>query len=104
MRKNEIKLICRSVEYLSQGDEQAFFDWIQNISSVTKFEGVLDELHLYIQSRNIKDADLRELIALFVRYKIKNASQLSIFLNKKNKKWFFDHPTVYWHKKIFGKK
>lgn len=104
MNKKNIKLICRSVRFLSQGDERAFFEWINNIPSVVKYDGVLDELYLYIKSKNIKDADLRELIALFSKYQIKDATQLQLFLNAKNKKWFFDNHIAYWHEQIFGEK
>lgn len=101
--KKNIKLICRKVSFLSQGDERSFFEWIDNIPSVMKDVGVLDELHLYVRSKNIKDTDLRELVALFCKYEIKDATQLQVFLNAKNKKWFFDSYS-YWHEQIFGEK
>ncbi len=104
MSKNNIKLICRAVSFFSQGDEHAFFEWINKITSIVKYNGVLDELHLFVKSKNINDGDLRELIALFYKYEIKDATQLQIFLNAKNKKWFFDNGEAYWHEIIFGEK
>jgi hypothetical protein len=45
---------------------------------------------------------LRELLALFYRYKIE-MSQFSVFLSEKNKKWFYDNKQAYWYKKVFKK-
>lgn len=50
----------------------------------------------------IIDDDLRELLALFYRYKIKNMQQLQIFLNNDNKTWFYENKKTFWHKKVFG--
>ena len=47
------------------------------------------------------DQDLREILALFYRYKI-DMKQLVVFLNNKNKMWFFDPPKGYWHRRVFG--
>ena len=101
MRKN-IKLICRAVSYLSQDDENLFFEWIKRIPSVVEIEGWGDELHLYVKNNRITEGDLEELIALFYRYKIKDMTQLKVFLNKGNKEWFFDNPIAFWHKRVFA--
>ena len=102
MNKKNIKLICRSVSYFSQGDENIFFEWIKHIPSIVKFDGVLDELYLYFESIVIPRRDLYDLIAIFYRYEVKDMTQLKIFLNDDNKGWFFDNPNAYWHEKIFG--
>ena len=96
-----MKLICKSVRYGSLTDEDMFFTWIQKIPSIVKFDGWRNELYLHMKSKRISNRDLRELLALFHRYKI-NMKQLAIFLNSKNKQWFFDNPKGYWHKKVFG--
>ena len=98
----KIKLICKSVWYYSSKDEDAFFEWINKISVIEKYDGRLDELYLYINNKKISDQDLEELLALFYRYKI-DMKQLAVFLNKKNKDWFFDNRQAYWHKKVFAK-
>jgi len=100
MRK-KIILTCKSVIFNSPGDETSFFEWIKRIPSVVKFDGVHDELYLYIKSIIIPDDDLRELIGLFDRYKI-NMKQLALFLNENNNEWFYGRPKGYWHKKVFG--
>ena len=99
----KVRLVCKAVTYYSHRDEDAFFEWIKKISSIKKFKGLGDELYLYIESAEIPDNDLRELIALFYRYKV-DMKQLAIFLNDNNKEWFHEgKPKAYWHKQVFGK-
>jgi len=96
-----ISLICKSVQYYSLGDEDAFFEWIKNIPSIKKTDGTYDELYLFLSNNTIPDRDLREIIRLFYRYKI-DMKQLAVFLNNENKEWFYCNPKGYWHKKVFG--
>lgn len=99
----QIILHCKSVWYYSNIDEELFFEWIQKIPSIIKYDGIKDELFLYFKNNNINENDLRELLALFYRYQIE-MKQLAIFLNEINKKWFFENDTAYWHKKVFKTK
>jgi len=94
-------LKCKSVWYHSTIDEDLFFEWISKISSIIKFDGVGDELYLYFNTTRISDGDLRELLALFYRYKI-DMKQLAVFLNKKNQSWFFENRKAYWYRRVFG--
>jgi hypothetical protein len=94
------KLTCKSVMFYSETDELSFFNWINNIKCIKKFEGVSDTLFLHINTTKPSDICLRELIALFHRYKV-DMEQLSQFLNDKNKSWFFENKRTFWHKKIF---
>lgn len=98
---NHIIITCKSVWYHSSTDEAVFFEWIQKIPIITKFDGIRDELYLYIESINIPDDQLRELLALLYRYKI-NMRQLAIFLTPTNKAWFKDNKYTYWHKQVFS--
>jgi len=102
MEKKQIRLVCRSVIYYSQNDESAFFEWIKKIPSIENYYGERDELYLNIKNTNIDEADLEELLALFFRYKIKDMTQLKIFLNDKNKEWFSENPDTFWHELVFG--
>lgn len=104
VQNNDLVLICKKTTFYSLKDEDAFFESIKKIDCIEKFEGVYDELHLYIACLDLHDEDLRDLIALFYRYKIRKMNQLAIFLNKDNKKWFYDNKNAFWHKKIFGGK
>ena len=102
MQKDKaIKLVCKSVWYYSKIDEEYFFDWLDRIKSIEKIQGAGDELYLYVKKK-MPDDDLRELLALFYRYKL-DMSQLKQLLNKDNKDWFFGKPKGYWHRRVFGK-
>ncbi len=99
--KTNIILVCKAVNYYSSHDEAAFFEWIKKIPSIIKVDGLHDELYLDIESKDITDNELRELIALFYRYKV-SMNQLAVFLNKNNEEWFHGKPKGYWYKKVFG--
>ena len=98
----KITLTCRAVSYLSQGDEDMFFTWIKAIPSIIDFEGWRDELYLYCESDVIPNPDLIEIVALFYRYKVKDMTQLKVFLHDENKEWFFDEKEAYWWSRVFG--
>jgi hypothetical protein len=94
-------LTIGSGTFYSSTDEDLFFEWIKRIPFIKDFKGVGKNLFLYFNSKKVKFHDLRELLALFYRYKI-NMTELAIFLNKQNKEWFYDNKHAYWHKKVFG--
>jgi hypothetical protein len=101
MNKQEVVLVCKRVVFYELKDEEAFFEWIAKIKCVVKCEGEQANIYLHIKSNKISDANLRDLLALFFRYKI-NMKQLAVFLHDQNKSWFFDNVQMYWHKKLFG--
>lgn len=94
-----IKLTCKAVKYYSMLDEAAFFEWIEKIPSIIKYDGIHDELYLYLKNKDIPSHDLRELLGLFRRYKI-DLSQLRIFLSEQNEEWLAGKPQGFWHKKV----
>jgi hypothetical protein len=95
-------LACKRVHYFSPGDETAFFDWIGRISCVTKFEGSGDTLYLRVRGSRISDDDLRELLALFYRYRV-DMKQLEQFETPRNRAWF-SRPGTYWFARVWGGK
>ena len=97
---NLIELEADSVRYFSENDELAFFNWLQKISCVKKYEGRGTTLHIFVDTNAINDVDLRELLALFRRYQTPLA-QLKIFDKPEFAGWFRD-PRGYWHSEIFG--
>ena len=99
--KNNI-LVCKSVRYFCNKDEDAFFEWIKKIECVESISRVGKELYLHICADDIHEYDLRDLIGLFYRYKV-DMKQLARFLNKNNKSWFYDNKKAFWHKKVFQK-
>lgn len=61
-----------------------FFTWIKNIPCIEKFEGAGDELYLDLVFRDLSYDDMKDLIALLYRYKIK-MDQLIPFVTQNNK-------------------
>jgi hypothetical protein len=96
------KLICKRVIFYSRNDESAFIDWLSGIRGIKKWEGVRDEIHVYVPKSTISNTCLRELTALFFRYKI-DMRQLQQFVNDNNRQWYA-RETAYWHRGVFGKK
>ncbi len=94
------KLECKSVTFYSERDELVFFEWIERIECIKEWVGVSRKVVLHIKTVEPSDSCLRELIAMFQRYKIE-MSQLSQFLNERNKAWFFENKKAFWHKKVF---
>lgn len=95
-------MVCKGVKFGSMHDEDAFFEWIKKIKCIQSFEGARDELYLDLISDRLEDLELRDIIALFRRYKV-DMAQLKRFLTEDNKRWFFDNKRAYWYKKVFGK-
>jgi hypothetical protein len=93
-------LDCKRVMFYSPADEAAFFRFAESIKAVRRIEGVRDSIVLHIASR-ISQESLRDLIALFERYRIPRMSQLAQFLSPSNRNWFAD-PKGFWYKKVFS--
>lgn len=91
---------CKKVKFYSKGDEDTFFDWAHKIPAIKKVFGEVDEIVLSIGSTCIEDNSLRELIALFYRYKLP-IEQLAIFKNTSNQEWF-QNQNRFWYSDIFG--
>lgn len=92
-------LECVSVEFYSAEDENAFFNWLKALNCVEKIHG--KGLSILINTEESVDDDcLRELLAIFYRYKI-DMAQLSVFRNKTNEDWFYNNKQAYWYNKVF---
>ena len=71
--------------------------------NVSKVSNVLREnIYLEIASDVLHDQDLRDLLAIFYKYKIE-MTQLKRFLTDDNRKWFCENKKGYWHRRVFGK-
>jgi len=99
----EIKLVCKRVDFYSDFDEDAFFEWLKKISCISKIEGFGEELCINVDRNKFTEMDLREMLALFYRYDI-DMKQLEIFLSDENKPWFFDNKGSFWYDKVWGKR
>lgn len=96
------KLHCKRVVFYAKGDEAAFFRWVEKINCISRCEGVSDSIVLHVKTTRISDENLRELLALFHRYKI-CMIELQQFLSERNQCWFFENEKAFWHKKVFKK-
>ena len=93
------QLTCQRVQFYSAADETAFFRFAESIHGVASVRGSADSIVLDLASEPSEQA-LRDLIALFERYHITGANQLTQFLSDQNKSWFAD-PQKFWYKNIF---
>lgn len=85
-----------SVRFYSEHDEQFFFDWIGRIACVADVSGRGEVLHITLNSEQVTDQCVRELLALFTRYLVdlEQFAQYSDIVGP----WFLDSNS-YWHKK-----
>lgn len=80
-----------------------FFEWISRIKGIKNTSAFYKTLLLHLKSDKLSDDDLRDIIALFYRYKI-DMKQLQRFMTEKNRAWFHDTGRGYWYRRVFGKK
>jgi hypothetical protein len=85
--------------YWSQGDESAFFRWLQSIPGVESVKGQGMGLIVTLRSSRLSSLALRELIALHTRYNLPMQS-LAQFETVANKNWFRSKK-AYWYSKVF---
>jgi hypothetical protein len=97
MRKTT--LIAKSVSYYSDGDETAFFRWLDSIPCVIDYHGVHDELQINIAHEKVDKYDIRELIALFYRYNVELKQLLA--LDRAEFQGLLRDPKKYWHNAMF---
>ena len=93
------QLTCQRVQFYSSADEAAFFRFAESIDGVTSIRGSADSIVLELAAEPSEQA-LRDLIALFERYRVAGSAQLAQFLSDSNKSWFAD-PQKFWYKNIF---
>jgi hypothetical protein len=81
--------------YFSPGDEKAFFDWLEAIPTIKKVGGRGYDLHIKLK-RVPSDANLREPIALFHRYRM-DMKPLAALKTSRNARWFCNPQKVLVH-------
>lgn len=95
-----IELEVDKLPFFSQGDETAFFGWLNNLSIVEKIEGSGTTLLIKVHYSTVDEEGLRELLAIFHRYCI-DMRQLIVFDIDEFGDWFRSSDS-YWYKSIFG--
>lgn len=99
MTDRQIVLVARRVWYYSEHDEAAFFEWLDKLACVEKYEGQLDVLNIYVDQAQMDAGSLYEILALFRRYRV-DMAQLRAFDRDEFASWF-RNPQSYWFKDIF---
>jgi hypothetical protein len=87
MQHNEMIIECKRVKFFSRYDEDAFFEWLTKIKSITNVKGKRDSILLTVN--DLSDDDLYNLVGLFRRYKVK-MDNLEHGLNESQKEAFYD--------------
>ena len=95
-----VELECKNVAFYSPQDESTFFAWAQAIPAVVSVSGRGRSIVLAVKSESVPDASLRELLALFRRYRV-SMRQLAKFRNTQNEPWFAS-PEAFWFRSVFG--
>jgi hypothetical protein len=85
--------------YYSQLDEDHFFGWLQSNPAVVQVSGQGLALHVTIR-RPLSKEDLRELIAVFVRYRV-DCCSLRQFCDEHPDDYFREEG-AYWHSLVYG--
>ena len=97
MKDNEVIIECKKVKFYASYDEDAFFEWLTKIKSITLVKGKGNSIFLTIKI--LSNEDLYNLVALLRRYKIK-IDELEQHLNKSQQKLLLEckkghHVNVY---------
>ena len=96
---NQIVLQAKRVWYYSKNDEAAFFEWLDKLSCVEKYEGEADVLNVHVNETLVDEYSLREILSLFFRYSV-DMKQLRVFDKEEFSEWF-RNPHAYWFKAVF---
>lgn len=97
---NAVELEAKDVRFYSEGDEAAFFEWLDKIPCVSNYRGEGRVLLISVDRGRADEDSLRELLAIFFRYRIA-MRQLSIFDSEAVAEWFRS-PASYWFDAVFG--
>jgi hypothetical protein len=95
-----VELKATGMRFFSQGDESAFFAWLDKLPIVERYEGRGSTLYLLVRSEAVDESGLRELLALFTRYRI-GLRQLLALDREEFADWFRNEK-AYRYEEIFG--
>jgi len=95
-----VELEATGVRFFSQGDEGAFFGWLDKLPCVVQYEGRNQTLYISVKVVAVDEDDLREILALFRRYGV-GLRQLANLDRDEFADWFHNEQ-AYWYKEVFG--
>lgn len=100
MPTQALQLEATAVRFFSQGDETAFFAWLDKVPFVERYEGRGLTLYIFVKVSEVDEEGLREILALFHRYGVP-LRQLAALDREVFADWFHDE-RAYWYEEIFG--
>lgn len=100
MSQKTVELEATSVRFFSTHDESAFFEWLDKVKCIQKYEGRGQTLYITVHADAVDEEALRELLALFHRYGVA-MPQLVKFDRPEFAKWFHDK-RAYWYSSVFA--
>jgi hypothetical protein len=95
----KVELEAASVRPFSPHDESAFFEWLDKLKCIEKYEGRGPTLCITVNVDAVDEGALRELLSLFRRYGL-NMEQLIAFDRPEFVRWFRDR-RAYWYSSVF---
>ena len=95
-----VELILPTNLWRSQGDEDAFFNWMYAIDGYVTCRGIGEKLFLYFSLETVTKTGLLELMALFKRYQVPDLKQLRALEKSAVGNWF-SSPDASWYQDIF---
>lgn len=98
-RVDRMQIRVQGPTYFSQNDEAAMFEWLGRMTFLRDVTGEGRDLLIRLK-RAPTDDQLRDLLALFFRYRMDMRS-LAILRTTDNESWFADQGG-YWFEAVFG--
>ena len=95
-----VEIQASDVGFFSKNDEAAFFEWLDKIACVEKYFGRLRTINIIIKNDALDEDSLRELLALFNRYKIDMKPLIK--LDRPEFAAWFHNQKAYWYQAIFA--
>jgi hypothetical protein len=99
MSDRNVVLNAERVVFYSMTDESSFFEWLARMPFVLDVAGRGLVVEITVDPLMVNDDGLRELIALFQRYRV-SMRQLRVFDCEEFSHWFRRRNT-FWYKKVF---
>lgn len=87
--------------FLTQGDEQRFYQGLKDLTAVREFQINKGRLLLRMEIRFLTKKASREFIGLLTRYQISLVPLRCLSSTNKKFAWLAD-PSEYWHQSMFG--
>ena len=103
MKQDFVEIEMKPVgPWLSQIDENNFYQWLNQIKCIHKYEGQHRSLYIQIKIPRFDEKNLDELFALFTRYSV-DLKELAKLNCEEISPWF-ENREAYWYDYVFGER